>query len=362
MTMPPPGQWPPSSQVPPPQYWGPPHPPPKGGKKTKWVLGGLAILAIVIVTVAATLFFTGEGADNGSGPHSTATTDGSGPSSSNSPAAAEQVAIITSEPTCGEWNIINDALAAAENSGWGDRDPSLPASAWRPDQLAQFRAVGVAMRTAADQAVPLARRTPNRMVGALYEQFTAYARAYADRIPVLEAGDDHLARVTVGLTGAISSICNAIAYGSAESRANLVNDNGSLQAPYIDRDPDSASMFLTSDNAVCPQISDTIKSFSDATAAWRNIDPSIPSSNWSADQKKVNDDVIPVMSSFAESFKKLGDRSGNPRLDAFATLAAVYRQAFASAIPTYLPPDNFLNEVAAGLAGAINEACYAIGG
>ena len=73
MNMPPPGQWPPPQSPqpgPPPQgmppgppNWGPPQqwgpqPPQNGGNRAKWILGGLALLVVVVVTVVATLLFT----------------------------------------------------------------------------------------------------------------------------------------------------------------------------------------------------------------------------------------------------------------------------------------------------------------
>ncbi len=53
------------------------------------------------------------------------------------------------------------------------------------------------MRSAADQMVALAKLTPHRVMRELYEQFIAYSRAYADRIPTYTPPDDNLALVAV---------------------------------------------------------------------------------------------------------------------------------------------------------------------
>lgn len=356
MTMPPAGQWPPAPQGPP-QYWGPPPPPPKGGGKAKWVLGGLVILVVVVLTVVGTLLVTrGE-----PGAKTNIQSDQVQPSSSDPPSGGRPITVIASEPTCAEWIPVNDALAAAENNGWLQRDPSLPASAWRADQRAQYRAVGDALRSAADQTVVLARRTPNRSVRTLYEQFIAYARAYADSIPLLQATDDHLVRVTVGLSLAITSICNSITYKSAESRAALVPAREAVRDPGSVQNPDLATKFLTAVSPECAQVSSAIDRLSDATATWQTISPDIPATNWSPEQRSANQAAMGAMEAFSADMQNIGEQSSNSELAYFAQLAAQYRLVFAAAIPTYVPADNYLNEVATGIAGAMHEACLAVG-
>lgn len=73
------------------------------------------------------------------------------------------------------------------------------------------------------------------------------------------------------------------------------------------------------------------------------------------------ENAIPVMRSFAHKLAELGRRSDNAELNDIALLAAQYRRTYAASISTYLPADNFRNEVAVGVAGVINEACFAVG-
>ena len=97
---------------------------------------------------------------------------------------------------------------------------SIPAADWTPELRAQYEEVGRALRSAADQAVPLVKLTPHRVVRELYEQFIAYARAYSDAIPTYTPVDQHL----VGVAGASCITCwciyvTAITYDSAQARA-----------------------------------------------------------------------------------------------------------------------------------------------
>ena len=68
----------------------------------------------------------------------------------------------------------------------------FPASAWTEQQRAQYLAAGQAMRGAAAQTVGLVKLTPHRVMRELYEQFIAYARAYAQRIPNYIPADNNL--------------------------------------------------------------------------------------------------------------------------------------------------------------------------
>ena len=88
--------------------------------------------------------------------------------------------IITEDPSCAAWTPINQTFVEIQKKGWDERDPSIPATDWTPEQRAQYDEVGRAMRAAADQTVPLAKLTPHRVMRELYEQFIAYARAYSD--------------------------------------------------------------------------------------------------------------------------------------------------------------------------------------
>ena len=187
----------------------------------KWALGATALLAVIATTAVVAIALSGRGNGNGNG-------DGSGPTVNagagfNSKFASANdtgpITIITEDPSCAAWTPIANTLAdASKRNGWDQRDPSIPANVWSPEQRTQYQEVGNAMRAAADQTEPLAKLTTHRAMRQLYEQFIAYGRAYADAIPSYTPKDDLLARTASTATAALNNICSAITFGSAAAR------------------------------------------------------------------------------------------------------------------------------------------------
>jgi hypothetical protein len=127
-------------------------------------------------------------------------------------------------------------------------------------------------------------------------------------------------------------------------------------------DPAQPKRFLTTSNEVCTDWAAEMDSFSKTTAEWRAIDPAIPATNWTPEQRTVNDAVVPVMTSDADQLEQLGRRSDNAVFEDIAVLLAQYQRAFAKALPTYTSADNYLSNVATYLAQMGNWACKAVGG
>ncbi len=133
-------QWgPPQSGAPqwgPQQPWGPPPgPPPSGGGKGKWIFGGIALLAVIAVTVVITVMVVGK--DSGGSPSPTST---SAPASDIASANDKgPVAVITEDPTCASATPILETRASQQRNGWDKRDPSIPAAAWTPEMRGQYR-------------------------------------------------------------------------------------------------------------------------------------------------------------------------------------------------------------------------------
>jgi hypothetical protein len=377
MSLPPqPGSWQPPQQAqgahgghphgqsygpPPPGYqepWYPPPGPPRRGGGAKWVLLGVAALVIVAVSVAVTVVVLHSNS-GGNSKGSTTSTAAPGIASANDNGP---VTVITEDPSCAPWTPIINTLAASQQNGWDKRDPSIPASAWSPEQRAQSEAVGAAIRHAADQTVALAKLTPHRVMRELYEQTIAYWYAYVDRIPNYAANDNHLVLVTTGATAAIGAICNAITYGSAAARGPLVAAPASpTQTAPPAADLSKPQRFLSASNPICTDWEAEVSEFNAATAEWQKTDSSVPASQWSPEQKALNDAVGPVMSSFADKREQLGRRSSNPTLEDFAVLSAQYVRAYVLAIPTYVVADQYLNQTASYSSGVIRQACQAVG-
>lgn len=362
MTQPPPP--PPRGPYQPQPAWTPPPstpwaaPAPKRSSGWKWALGVVALLAVVGVTVAVTLSVSGNqesGPDNSSlasdrSPSDIASVDDTGP-----------VAIITDDPSCAPVRPILETRAAVQRNGWDTRDASIPATEWTSEIRAQYDVVGESMRVSAEQLIPVAKLTPHRVMRELYEQLIAYSRAYADAIPTYTAADDILAVVSATTGNAISHICGTIDYGSAAARAPLVKPvSGSIDVAPV-RDPADARPFLTDVNPVCGDWMETVQGFQRDVKEWAATSPNIPAGQWSPEQRALNEEVAPVMRRVASEMQALGSQSGNAIFQDFADLAALYRNAYVEALPTYTPADRYLSSASLLVSGVVDAACEAVG-
>lgn len=376
MTMPPPppGSVPPNGAQPPyggypgpdgqsPVWQQPPVQPSKRGNGWKWALGGVALVAVVGVTAAVTLSVVDKGGGSGS------LTDSPSVTSSNSAAHPDiasandngPVAVILEDPSCATQYPVISAYISRTKNGWEKRDPQLPATEWTPEVRGMHEAAGQAFRDAADQLIPSAKLTPNRVMRELYEQFIAYGRAYADSIPTYTPINNNLAAAAARAADAIDRVCAAIGYGSAAARGPLVP---ALPAPSDVApvgDPANAKKLLSAPNPVCQEWNSAMDQFSANSEAWNAISPDIPSVEWSPEQRKVNDEVVPVIRLLNTQLSALGRESGNPTLRDLANLAAQYLKAYLEALPTYTPADNYLAIAAIRTANVVQFACKASG-
>lgn len=335
----------------------------------KWALGGVSLIAVIAITAAVSIALTkGSGGGGNGTPSASASpsTSASGTASNSDFASANDtgpVNIITEEPTCAAWGPINTTFTDVQDkTDWGSRDPATPSEAWSAEQRATYEKIGQAMKAAADQTVPLAKVTPHRVVRELYEQYIAYARAYSQAISEYKPADNNLANVAIGTSGAITFICAAISYNSAQARAPFVDspkgNGGSVAAPTASNDVEK---FLSQSDATCPEWGPLLTQFGTDTSAWLHLNPQKPASEWSADEKGVVDAVIPVMKKFADDIGKLGQSSPNPTVRDFSALAAQYWKAYAYALQTYTPADYYLSMVANRSTSITPDACKAIG-
>lgn len=340
-----PGQWPQPQ-------WGGGPPPKKRSNGLKWGLGALALLVVIGVTAAVTISVTKH--DGREGPTPTDETFGLASADDKGPAN-----IITEDPTCAAWRPLIDTLAKTERNGWSEIDRSIPATEWTADQRRQHDEVARVMRTTADQSVQLAKLTPHRVMRELYEQFIAYTRAYVEAIPTYTQPDNELAGVSGASSNAITRICATIEYGAAEARSPLVPTAPTPEVLAPLTDPAEPERFLASGDDTCSSWIELLTKFDEDASAWKALDPAIPASDWDPQHRKVIDDVIPIMNTVADDMEQLGRQSNNPTLQDFATLAAQYRRAYASALPSYTTEDSYLGGVSAGITSAIADACRA---
>lgn len=370
---PPPGNWGPpqppygqgqppyaSGPWPPQQGWGPPPQPPKNSS-LKWLLIGVAVLLVIAISVGATLLFTRDGGDG-----TTQTANGNPPAAGEIASANDTgpVSIITEDPTCAAWRPINDTLAEQQAQGWSDRDYSQPASEWTAEQRTLHENIAQAMRSAADQTVSLAEKTPNRPMRELYEQAIAYWRAYADSVPNYEAQDNDLAGVAANASGAVVMICAAIDYRSAEARSPLITVRASPPSNLaVSSNLPTPQRFITrASDAGCDDWKALVDKFDADAGPWRGIDPNIPASEWNADQKSSMSSMQPVFTKLADDIESLANRTDNPTFEDFATLSSLYWRAFAAGVPSYTSADSYLSGAASYINFLIFDACNYSGG
>ncbi|ORB29304.1 hypothetical protein BST38_16485 [Mycolicibacterium parafortuitum] len=344
--------------------WGPPPAnSPRTARATKWVLGGLALLVVVVVTVAVTFLVTRSDPEHGR--HSAGPPPGPIPDAAEVASAGDDgpIEIITKDPTCADWAPVINAFAAIASQGWDSRDPTTPAAQWNSEQRKQYADIATAMRKAADETSALSVETPHRVMRELYEQSVAYWHAYVEALPAYQPSNDHLARVATGTSNAVTWICSAIEYGSAAARAPLTVPSPAplhLESPG---DPEDPMRFITESDAppICPEWISTVDRFDVQTAEWLSTDPNLPVEQWSPQQRSIWTQVSNVMSSNANQIQDIGMRSENAIFDDFAALAAQYRRAFVQSFPSYVPADGHLANVAAYLVATNDQACKAAG-
>ena len=336
------------------QPWGPP---PRRGGKGKWIFGGIALLAVIAVTVVITVLVVGK--NSGGESPTPRTGNGSDIASANDKGP---VAIITDDPTCSGWNRIADGLSAQErNLNWANRDKSIPATSWTPQQLRTYESVAKAMRTAADQSVQLANATPHRVMRELYAQFGAYVRAFDEKFQMYTPNDSHLPEVVDGIAASLVNVCAAITYGVAQAQASLVPAAAAPSELSPVDDPSNSPQFVNASDPTCSDWAAVFEKFDADTANWRTQRTDIPADQWTPEQKALNEAVVPVMNTFADDVERLGRSSGNPVLEDFAVLAAQYRRAYVLALSSYTSVDNYLANASTNLVKSVYSACKAVG-
>ena len=345
------------------QPWPAPVPPKKGGAG-KWAIGAVALVAVIVVTAVVAVSWTKNSGDNGGGAGAGGTTASAVPSDVASANDKGPVGIIAEDPSCAPWHPIQVMLAGTEGNGWTKRDASLQRSQWTPEVQAQYEAVGRAMRTAADQAVPLAKLTTHRVMRELYGQFVAYARAYADSLPTYKPIDEELAHAVSSAGTVIAYVCDAISSGSAASRASLAPAVGAPDSTAPVGDLKNPQRIFTTPDAVCSELTPTLNQLllSPAFKTWATTDPSIPVSSWTPEQRALNDAVAPIMTSTAEALEKLAHKSTNPIVEDLIMLGVVYRRTYVQALPTYQQSDSNIYLAGQLSPGVVAAACDGLSG
>ncbi len=382
MSLPPQGGWQPPQQAgpppnqgqsyghqtnlpgyqPPPPGWQqgpwqqPSSPPPRTGSSFKWLLIATAVLLVIGISVGATLIFT-----RGGGGGTILPTSGA-PSDIASANDTGPIAVITDEPTCQAYFSINNGLADAEANGWSDARATLGAVAdWTAEQQSQVKAVVSVMDNASNQIVALAKQTPHRVVRELYQQFIAYARAYADSIPTYTPVDNLLADANVNIGSSLLGICNSIT-NSSTSRSLAIEPLSPPTRVAAPESPLRPQRFITTSDVACSGWVEREREFIAQTSAWSQLEPSIEGSQWTPEQRSVQLAVLPIISTMANDMEKVGEESGNPVFEDFALLGAQYFRSYVTSGEGYRGADSWLSYTGSRLNNAVAAACQATGG
>lgn len=346
--------WGPQQQWPGQQWPGSP-PPQGGGGKAKWILGIIAVVLAIALAVVITVVLVRPD-NSGNGPAN------AGASGSDSEFASANdtgpIRIITEEPTCDAWNnIARRYTDSGKSINWDDRDSTIPAPSWTSEQRAMYESMEKTLAQAADQTVNLVKATPNRTVRMLYEQFVAYARAFAERIPTYAAEDDDYMSVVNAATASLTNICGAITSRAAQAVAPLVPVvSGPTDVALPDRLGEPTKLLLGS-NTVCGDWESLTEKFDIDAKQWNESDKSIPAKDWTPEQKSINEAFAPVLSQSADEVERLGRKSGNPRFEDLAVLEAQYRRALGISLGSYTSKDLYLALVGINLNRLMFWAC-----
>lgn len=358
----PPGQFPPG--------WVPEGAPASKSRRhgnAKWVIPLAALAVVAAVVVAAVLVFNGDETPASTAESTAARVSTPAPTAAAAadPTAIASVAdvgpvgIIGSDVTCQSWREIQSTMASAQSNGWDQRDPSIPAAAWTPEQRAQYEQVGTAMKNTADKAVGLARQTPSRVMRELYETYIAYGRGYAASLADYQPVSDFLALTNIAALQSISEICAAADGGSALSRGPLVPPVAPPTAPAPAGDPAQPARFLPESGPTCARWVPAEAALAAGMQPWLALDPDLAVDRFTPDQRAVLDGTAGQFSAAAGTLEADGRGSGNPVFEDYATLAAQYFRAFAASVPTYAAADRNLGMVGVRLDNLIASACQA---
>lgn len=343
-------------------HWGPQQPwtggpPPNKPDKTKWLLGGIAVAAIIALTIVGTMHFTrpDPGAGNTPAPGQNAhpefaSTNDTGPAN-----------IITDDPTCEAWTSIARDMEAAVPE-WNAQDYAVPAKDWTPQQRAAFDKKSAALAGAIPNVTNIAKQTPHRVMRELYGQYIAYAQALIDAIPTYSSTGNYLVGASNQLDGSLTRICDAIHFRAAQQTAPQI------PPPPGPSDPEAVNgentftsqRFLAGHDSSCSEWMSLAERFDKDSKAWRDIDGKIRATEWSPDQKAVMDAVAPVMSTYADDMERVARQSGNSVWEDSAVLSAQYLRAYVHEIPTYTPNIGYLTSASTYTSNFLYWTCKAV--
>lgn len=110
---------------------------------------------------------------------------------------------------------------------------------------------------------------------------------------------------------------------------------------------------------VCQQWAPMADDYRAKLKEWVAIDPGIPASKWSVDQRAVNMRIIPVLREEVAELRRLAEQSHDELLSALLRSQAAYQEEYAQRIPAYEPGDQRLWQAVTDFGNAVNSLCSA---
>jgi hypothetical protein len=302
----------------------------------------LALLCVGVVVAVVVGLVVWRGVSGSSGDPGD-----DGPSPTPDAARGSVGLLREKDPICDQWLKFGQELSDKEKQ-WAELDEAIPASQWTPEQLDIYSAVAQAMSTAADQYESILPMATHPVIQELGAQTIVYLRGYIERIPTYVEQDNALARVASGFDGALSFMCTAVPLTPAAG--------GGDKASAAEH-PAELIPFMTTKAPVCDEYRALIDRQDSQLGGWHASDPKIPAAEWTPEQRKLNTAAQEVMNRDASQVREMAGRASNAILHDLLITQAEYLQAYADAIPTYIPDEHVLWRSATLLAGGLMTVC-----
>ncbi|ALI27550.1 hypothetical protein XA26_37290 [Mycolicibacterium fortuitum] len=218
--------------------------------------------------------------------------------------------------------MLNAWSEAEHAMKFPDRIKDIPAAQWTPQQRALYEAAVPKIRSTTDQLVPIAKLATHRVMRELYEQMIAYGRAFVDAVPTYTPKDNDLIKIYTLALNTLVAMCAAIDYKSAQTCGPLAELGSPPErfAPVVD--PANAAQFMPDGDPACGEWMDAAERYSADRREWFATNPDIPVSEWSPEQKMLNDQVAPAMKRWGSEISAITRDTGNATLRDLAQLAA----------------------------------------
>ncbi|MGE0219931.1 hypothetical protein [Mycolicibacterium sp.] len=255
------------------------------------------------------------------------------------------------DPVCDDWERISNELSARQEK-WNSLNKGIPASKWTPDHRAIFLETGEAMTQAADQFESILPKARSILLQELIAQSIVYLRGYVTKIPTYVDRDGLLSGAAGNFGNAVTYMCSAVPILPAPGASDVVWES-------TVSDPSTWERLMTAPDPICDEFLALTERQKTLLGGWAVTDASIPAEEWTPKQRALNDAVREVLKHNIPEFRRVAEKAkGRIVGDLLATQNA-YMQAFADAIPTYVPDDNQLWSVSIALGGGVGAACKA---